>query len=285
MVKQHRSRSLSAISRCERRLLAPIAPEGFSTSPLLLRGDWGSSHHSPPLMALSNWDQNQVLAAGVSSGSSTSCGSPSIQSQVIFRWWKISLRSGYQSTKPGEVKESHEDFLENSHLQIQIALVFGARILDYVFNLCEGRIDFLERLSDNLLMVIISYLDIEDIASLSLTSHRFSKLCTSDKLWEPIVEATREITPAMKALAQDQGLETDVLHQKVAAPQEDAKSRKPGRQSMIGTLRHGCVFLLCPNLFCFLSLKTRRHCWFKESSEKHKILLTDAANPTLQGLA
>ncbi|ELK32575.1 F-box only protein 36, partial [Myotis davidii] len=125
------------------------------------------------------------------------------QSQVIFRWWKISLRSGYQSTKPGEVKESHEDFRENSHLQIQIALVFGARILDYVFNLCEGRIDFLERLSDDLLTNIISYLGIEDIASLSLTSHRFSKLCTSDKLWEPIIEASGEITPAMKALAQD----------------------------------------------------------------------------------
>ncbi|XP_059559427.1 F-box only protein 36 [Myotis daubentonii] len=127
------------------------------------------------------------------------------RSQVIFRWWKISLRSGYQSTKPGELKESHEDFRENSHLQIQIALVFGARILDYVFNLCEGRIDFLERLSDNLLMRIISYLGIEDIASLCLTSHRFSKLCTSDKLWEPIIEASGEITPAMKALAQDQG--------------------------------------------------------------------------------
>nr|XP_036278074.1 F-box only protein 36 [Pipistrellus kuhlii]KAF6353225.1 F-box protein 36 [Pipistrellus kuhlii] len=126
------------------------------------------------------------------------------RSQVIFRWWKISLRSGYQSsTKPGEVKESYEDFLENSHLQIQIALVFGARILDYVFNLCEGRIDFLERLSDNLLMIIISYLDIDDIASLSFTSHRFSKLCMSDRLWEPIVEAANEITPAMKALAQD----------------------------------------------------------------------------------
>nr|KAF6353226.1 F-box protein 36 [Pipistrellus kuhlii] len=88
-------------------------------------------------------------------------------------------------------------------IPVQIALVFGARILDYVFNLCEGRIDFLERLSDNLLMIIISYLDIDDIASLSFTSHRFSKLCMSDRLWEPIVEAANEITPAMKALAQD----------------------------------------------------------------------------------
>ncbi|XP_073866506.1 F-box only protein 36 isoform X4 [Macaca fascicularis] len=77
------------------------------------------------------------------------------RSQVIFRWWKISLRSEYRSTKPGEAKEIHEDFLENLHLQ--------------------SKFDFLERLSDNLLLNIISYLDLEDIARLSQTSHRFAK--------------------------------------------------------------------------------------------------------------
>ncbi|XP_030891681.1 F-box only protein 36 isoform X2 [Leptonychotes weddellii] len=44
------------------------------------------------------------------------------RSQVIFRWWKISLRSEYRSTKPGEAKESHEEFLENSHLQVRSGL-------------------------------------------------------------------------------------------------------------------------------------------------------------------
>lgn len=100
----------------------------------------------------------------------------SVQSQVIFRWWKISLRSEYRSTKPGETKETHEDFLEKSHLQVQIALIFGSRILDCVFNLCEGKFDFLERLSDSLLLNIISYLDLEDIARLSQTSRRFAKV-------------------------------------------------------------------------------------------------------------
>ncbi|XP_077725256.1 F-box only protein 36 isoform X3 [Canis aureus] len=112
-----------------------------------------------------------------------------LSSRVIFRWWKISLRSEYRSAKPGETKDSHGAFLENSHLQemkegreekrkfggVQIALIFGARILDYVFNLCEGKFDFLERLSDNLLLSIISYLDLEDIARLSQTSRRFAK--------------------------------------------------------------------------------------------------------------
>ncbi|XP_063504131.1 F-box only protein 36 isoform X2 [Pongo pygmaeus] len=95
--------------------------------------------------------------------------------EVIYRWWKISLRSEYRSTKPGEAKETHEDFLENSHLQGQTALIFGARILDYVINLCKGKFDFLERLSDDLLLNIISYLDLEDIARLCQTSHRFAK--------------------------------------------------------------------------------------------------------------
>ncbi|XP_036028712.1 F-box only protein 36 isoform X2 [Onychomys torridus] len=97
------------------------------------------------------------------------------RSQIIFRWWKISLRSEFRSAKPGETKETHEDFLENSHLQVQVALIFGARILDYVFNLCEGKFDYLERLSDKLLIKIICYLDLEDIARLAQTSSRFAK--------------------------------------------------------------------------------------------------------------
>lgn len=72
--------------------------------------------------------------------------------------------------------------------------------------MCEGKFDFLERLSDNLLLSIISYLDLEDIARLSQTSRRFAKLCTSDQLWEPIVEsACDNITPDMRALAEEMG--------------------------------------------------------------------------------
>ncbi|KAF6113753.1 F-box protein 36 [Phyllostomus discolor] len=128
------------------------------------------------------------------------------RTQVIFRWWKVSLRSEYRSSEPGETKESHEDFLENSPLQVQIALIFGGKTLDYVFNLCEGKFDFLERLSDNLLLNIISYLDLEDIANLSQTSHRFLKLCESDELWKLIVQsACDNITPDMRALAEEIG--------------------------------------------------------------------------------
>uniref|UniRef100_A0A8I6AH86 F-box protein 36 n=1 Tax=Rattus norvegicus TaxID=10116 RepID=A0A8I6AH86_RAT len=132
--------------------------------------------------------------------------SETLSKQIIFRWWKISLRSEYRSAKPGETKETHEDFLDNSHLQVQVAVVFGAKILDYVFNLCEGKFDYLERLSDKLLLKIMNYLDLEDIARLSQTSSRFEKLCKSDSLWEQIVQSTYDtITPDMRALANDVG--------------------------------------------------------------------------------
>nr|XP_034989863.1 F-box only protein 36 [Zootoca vivipara] len=126
--------------------------------------------------------------------------------EVIFRWWKISLRSEFREARPGELKESHEDFLDNPSLQIQIAIVFGGDTLDHIFNMCRGNFDFLARLPDPLLLYIISYLDLEDIARLSQVSHRFETLCNSDKLWEMIVgNLSGRITPEMRSLAQEVG--------------------------------------------------------------------------------
>ncbi|XP_062438842.1 F-box only protein 36 [Rhea pennata] len=126
--------------------------------------------------------------------------------QVIFRWWKISLRNEFREGKPGEIKESHEDFLDDSSLHIQIAIVFGANVLEHVLNLCRGNYDFLERLPVPLLLYIISFLELEDIARLSQVSHRFKMICNSNTLWESIVENLCDtITPEMRELAQELG--------------------------------------------------------------------------------
>ncbi|XP_046731826.1 F-box only protein 36b isoform X5 [Silurus meridionalis] len=39
------------------------------------------------------------------------------QTEVIWRWWKISLRLDSRSMRPGEVRESHSEYLEDSRLQ------------------------------------------------------------------------------------------------------------------------------------------------------------------------
>ncbi|XP_075617203.1 F-box only protein 36 isoform X4 [Balearica regulorum gibbericeps] len=40
----------------------------------------------------------------------------SVSTRVIFRWWKISLRNEFRESRPGEIKESQEDFLDDSSL-------------------------------------------------------------------------------------------------------------------------------------------------------------------------
>ncbi|KAM6357199.1 F-box only protein 36 isoform 3-T8 [Alca torda] len=91
-------------------------------------------------------------------------------------------------------------------LLIQIAIVFGAKVLEHVLSLCQGNYDFLERLPVPLLLYIISFLELEDIARLSQVSRRFEMVCNSNALWENIVENLCDtITPEMKELAQEIG--------------------------------------------------------------------------------
>lgn len=58
-------------------------------------------------------------------------------------------------------------------ITIQIAVAFGAKLLEHVLNLCRGKYGFLERLPVPLLLDIISSLGLEDIARLSQVSCRF----------------------------------------------------------------------------------------------------------------
>ncbi|KAM6259691.1 F-box only protein 36 isoform 2-T2 [Spheniscus humboldti] len=106
--------------------------------------------------------------------------------EVIFRWWKISLRNEFRESRPGEIKESQEDFLDDSSL--------------------HSNYDFLERLPVPLLLYIISFLELEDIARLSQVSRRLEMISNSNALWENIVENLCDtITPEMKELAQEMG--------------------------------------------------------------------------------
>ncbi|XP_066565756.1 F-box only protein 36 [Amia ocellicauda] len=128
------------------------------------------------------------------------------KTKVIWRWWKISLRSEFRNTVPGELKESHQDFVDDSSLQVQVSTVFGVKILVYTRNLCQGHFDYLDRLSEPLLLRVISFLDLEDVARLAQTSQKFKKLCNSEEVWEQIVERHCDtVTPEMRSLAKERG--------------------------------------------------------------------------------
>uniref|UniRef100_A0A8C1VZ20 F-box protein 36a n=1 Tax=Cyprinus carpio TaxID=7962 RepID=A0A8C1VZ20_CYPCA len=129
------------------------------------------------------------------------------QKEVIWRWWKISVRSEFRGAPPGEIKLLHNDFLNDARLQEQLAAVFGARILDYTLALCGGHVDYLERLPDKLLLEILSYMSLQDIGHLSQTSSRFRKLCNSEEIWRQAVKGHCDdmITEDMEMLANVMG--------------------------------------------------------------------------------
>lgn len=63
-------------------------------------------------------------------------------------------------------------------------MVFGHQMLQYAKALCQGYYDYLERLSDALLLRIINYLELEDVGQLGQTSHRFRQVSSREKMEE-----------------------------------------------------------------------------------------------------
>lgn len=55
-------------------------------------------------------------------------------------------------------------------------MVFGRRNLLHTKALCQGRYDYLDYLSDSLLLRIINYLELEDVGQLGRTSRRFRQV-------------------------------------------------------------------------------------------------------------
>ncbi|XP_062260804.1 F-box only protein 36b [Platichthys flesus] len=128
------------------------------------------------------------------------------KSDVKWRWWTISLRAVDRYAKPGELRESHQQFLDNTWLQSEVSLVFGRPILQYAKALCQGHFDYLDKLPDSLLLQIINYLELEDVGQLARTSHRFKKLCGSEEFWEQAVRRRCNTVPVdVESLAVEEG--------------------------------------------------------------------------------
>uniref|UniRef100_UPI0037E6F9E4 F-box only protein 36a n=1 Tax=Semicossyphus pulcher TaxID=241346 RepID=UPI0037E6F9E4 len=128
------------------------------------------------------------------------------KNEVILRSWKISVRLESRGAAPKEIKKSHHDFLHNKMLHQQVGAAFGQRILEHAVSLCQGKFDYLERLPDDLLLRILSYLELKDTTLLAQASHRFRKLCNSENFWEQTVRnRCAEFTSDMEAIANVMG--------------------------------------------------------------------------------
>ncbi|XP_056149688.1 F-box only protein 36b [Lampris incognitus] len=153
------------------------------------------------------------------------------KSYVTWRWWKISLRHDGRNTKPGELKQSHQDYLDDDQLQSQVSMVFGNRIRQYTLALCQGHYDYLERLPDPLLLRILAHLELEDVRQLGRTSRRFWKLCGSEAFWQQTVRRCCDtISPEVSALAMDVGWRSIFFTSKLQVQKQISRWRQRAKQ-------------------------------------------------------
>nr|XP_056717661.1 F-box only protein 36-like [Euleptes europaea] len=120
--------------------------------------------------------------------------------EVIWKSWRISFRPNQERICPREVKKLHKDCVLDEQLHKQLQSIFGKKILAYVLNLCQGHYDFLVRMPENLIIHILSFLDVEDIGQLSKTCKKFRQLCNAEEFWERIKQLQDKYTLDAKTI-------------------------------------------------------------------------------------
>ncbi|XP_071950645.1 F-box only protein 36-like [Antedon mediterranea] len=162
-------------------------------------------------------------------------------SNTIWRTWNITLRNDYRRLNPTESRQPAEDFAYDERLQYDVRRVFGNNTLEYVKNLCLGQIDYLARLPTPLLIYLVSFLELEDVASLAQTSKQFYEVCNNDSLWERIYEVHCDtVTDEMRSLAEQLGWKKMFFTNKL---QLQVQLRRQRIKSPDGEGRNGDTFI------------------------------------------
>jgi len=128
--------------------------------------------------------------------------------EVIWRYWRITPQCLKPNVRvsPTVISTPHEDFAYDLDLHSEIKRVFGNNTFEYVRQLCDGNYDNFVRLSTPLQIYIISFMELEDIATLSQTSKHFNEVCRSEQLWEHIVDRHCDtVTEEMRQFAKEFG--------------------------------------------------------------------------------
>lgn len=128
--------------------------------------------------------------------------------EVQWKYWKINPHCLKPDIKvhPAETVTQLKDFEHDLDLQSEVQRVFGDATVEYIKNLSKGHINYFDRLKKSLQIYIISFVELEDIATLSRVSKHFKEICASDQLWEHLVERLCDtVTSGMRTYAQEVG--------------------------------------------------------------------------------
>jgi F-box protein 36 len=107
---------------------------------------------------------------------------------VIWRKWRITLRNVSQGAAPMPTEQvmTYEDFQLDKSLQFEVELIFGMKALNSINRALKGHHDPLSNLPEDVMIKIISFLDLQSISYLSQVDQYLRYICGIDKLWEQL---------------------------------------------------------------------------------------------------
>lgn len=128
------------------------------------------------------------------------------RNEFVLRVWKIIPPTrGVGRSDPIEIKSSYEDFKHDDKFHSEVHRLAGTNMLDYLLKICDGKLDYMCRLPDNVLEKIVLNLELEDVGHMSRTNKQFREICNSCNVWEKIYRRCSEtpITPELEQLAKE----------------------------------------------------------------------------------
>ena len=148
---------------------------------------------------------------------------------IVWRRWKISVRNLSKGSAPTPT-ETFMDIIEfNSEksLQDEIERVLGRETLQRVFRLIGGQDDFLSRLPEKLLLMVVSHLDLSSIDQLSKVNKYLHSVCNSDQVWRTIyIVHNGSPTEEIVAVAADLGWKRVFFMDKIHLRKESSRRQR-----------------------------------------------------------
>ncbi len=147
---------------------------------------------------------------------------------VVWSRWSVTLRNTAQGRYPTPQEDvmSHGQFQEDKSLQDQLSYVLGSQCLDCVLDAILTTNDF-GCLPEDLVVTLMTYLDLQSIKNLSMTNLYFSKLCNSMSLWKRLYTLYHgRINAGVQAIAGVIGWKKIFFMNKLHMQKEIARQRR-----------------------------------------------------------
>ena len=147
------------------------------------------------------------------------------ENYVIWRSWKITLRKEKAIRAPAQVKQTCAEFYYDEVISADVQRVFGADVLRYVE--CIVNKDWLVRMKDEVLLKVISFLNLQDIANFARVCRHFRAICNSNKTWKMIYDLYMPTcTESVHIIGEERGWKKLFFSSKLQQQKEISRQRR-----------------------------------------------------------